>query len=319
MEQKQVSTPVRQKQSASYVDVRRWCPLWSKKFPSFCHDPVQNFTYCRICRHSNITESKVSLWAIGQGPPLSGWRVRRLMRHLYSTEHTAAREVALEVCRKSAEIELLEDEHLQISERLKLGSPEDLFGIYEAQDNVSFSSEDQLTFKELARLLNVEISMMNAHNNKQKSNGAALNKRKSATTLPMPNQSPHALKKPRHSDLENAAGSIWIDTQQSEGADTLLHNGTFHQNHSYLARDDENGSFYDSSNDVTDAPNQAAGAGDTGGPLFADDNGLSLPDTLASIAQSQLRLSAAVENLVEVQTNIFVVLKELISAMKPDS
>lgn len=316
MEQKQISTPVRQKQTASYVDVRRWCPLWSKKFPSFCHDPIQNFTYCRICRHSNITESKVSLWAIGQGPPLSGWRVRRLMRHLYSTEHTAAREVALEVCRKSADIEILEDEELQISERLKLGSPEDLFGIYETQDNAPYSSETQLTFKELARLLNIEISMMNAHNNKQKSNGTTLNKRKSGPTLP--NQSPHALKKTRPSDLENTGG-IWIDTQQSEVADTLLHNGAFHQTNPYLVRDDENGSFYDSSNDVTDAHNRTTGGGGDAGQLFTDDSGLSLPDTLASIAQSQLRLSAAVENLVEVQTNIFVVLKELISAMKPES
>ena len=89
----------REKVTSSYVSLNYYFLIF---YVFLCH-----FFSFRICRHSNITESKVSLWAIGQGPPLSGWRVRRLMRHLYSTEHTAAREVALEVCRKSAGVLLL--------------------------------------------------------------------------------------------------------------------------------------------------------------------------------------------------------------------
>jgi len=246
------------------------------------------------------------------------------MRHLYSTEHTAAREVALEVCRKSAEIELIEEETLRSSERIKLGSAEDLFGFYEPQDS-TYSTGEMLTFKELSRLLHVEISMMHAHNNKQlqnKANNPA--KRKSGGGASISNSPPTLLnKRQRTSDIMDA-GSVWIDTLQSEGTEGLLHNGSFPGGgaQAYLGRDEENSSLYDSGNDMPETPGgrRQAPTGPHDGQIYIDENGLSLQDTLANIAQSQMRLSTAVENLVEVQTNIFVVLKELITAIKqPDS
>ena len=159
-------------------------------------------------------------------------------------------------------------------------------------------------------MLNIEISMMHAHNNKQlnKAN-VSMPKRKSTA----PQSSPPSLlnKRPRPSDME---GGVWIDTLQSEGSETLMHNGSY-PGQPYIPRDEENSSFYDSSNDTPETPGRHAGDGQ----FYIDENGVSLSDTLASIAQSQMRLSTAVENLVEVQTNIFVVLKDLINAIKSDS
>uniref|UniRef100_H2YSQ1 Uncharacterized protein n=1 Tax=Ciona savignyi TaxID=51511 RepID=H2YSQ1_CIOSA len=77
---------------------RRWCPAWSKKFPSFYHDPESNHTFCRLCRNSNIPHAKMCSWALGLTPPSSGWRMRKLVRHLSSFEHQTVHEMVVELC-----------------------------------------------------------------------------------------------------------------------------------------------------------------------------------------------------------------------------
>nr|XP_026692356.1 uncharacterized protein LOC100179512 [Ciona intestinalis] len=291
---------------------RRWCPAWSKKFPSFYHDKEQNFTYCRLCRCSSIPHAQVCKWATGLTPPSSGWRMRRLVRHLSSFEHQTAHATAVDRCQSVIDYQQKNNGSLPPDAE----DPDSILG----EADSFFVSFSPVTFRSVLETLTFEELTRKAHSTfeteqlkfghseyfkqiKRKSNQDSLRPSLVVKSAKL-DQLPSVTKYPDiEADDEMRQVTLEIATNQETSendtdsevdlASKELH-GDRHDNVNFTTSNGQNGDNFDSSSNIA----------------------LTLPPSFDELIQTQKKLVKAIEKLVEVQTETLTAVKTLIKQNK---
>nr|CAB3262335.1 uncharacterized protein LOC100179512 [Phallusia mammillata] len=305
-------------------DIRRWCPVWSQKFPSFSHDPVKNFTFCRLCRNSRIPLSQGCVWAVGQGPPMSGWRVRRLMRHLGSQEHIAARQAALDTCKRALEYEKKNgsDEESACPSEL-FGDPSMILG--NCDDGLEHPGT--LTFKDVSKLLNVEMVMMKAYSssyirprsNRKRAHKSICTMSDRPTMVPPPSVNSGNVRclEILYDDANEEFAENNTCESDREGTDAVTE--TTDRLSPVIATVDEPITYLYPKRRSNGTKTESGRRAEEDGFEVPIDSLLCLPESLKILAESQTRIANAIESMVGLQREMLRTMRDVSDSLRNNS